>query len=115
MPEIPLRHDAVTIPCPSCARPFTPTGKRRYCTDACKAAAYRRRHHVDDPPFVVPPARPRKPVTVYECDTCGTRAVGEQRCDDCGTFMRRVGLGGDCPHCDEPVAVTDLLGKEVGH
>ncbi len=74
MPEIPSRHDPVTIPCPNCARPFTPTGKRRYCTDACKAAAYRRRHHVDDPPFVVPPARPRKPVTVYECDTCGSRA-----------------------------------------
>jgi hypothetical protein len=38
-PEIPLRHDAVTIPCPRCGQPFVPTGKRRYCTDACKAAA----------------------------------------------------------------------------
>ena len=115
MPEIPLRHDAVTIPCPSCGQPFTPTGKRRYCTDACKAAAYRRRHHAAIAPVVLPRARPRKPVTVYECDTCGTRALGEQRCDDCGTFMRRVGLGGHCPHCDEPVAITDLLDEEVSH
>jgi len=29
------------------------------------------------------------------------------------TFMRRVGPGGNCPHCDEPVAITDLLGEEV--
>jgi hypothetical protein len=112
-PDIPLRHDAVTIPCPRCGQPFVPTGKRRYCSHACKAAAYRRRHAAIATPIVLPPARPRKPVTVYECDTCGTQAVGHQRCDQCGTFMRRVGLGGHCPHCDEPVAVTDLLAEEV--
>jgi hypothetical protein len=114
-PDTPLRHDAVTIPCPRCATPFTPAGKRRYCSDACKAAAYRRRTHTAVAPVVLPPARPRKPITVYECDTCGTRALGEQRCDPCGTFMRRIGLGGHCPHCDEPVAITDLLDKEVNH
>jgi hypothetical protein len=114
-PEIPLRHDAVTIPCPRCGQPFVPTGKRRYCTDACKAAAYRRRHHAATAPIALPPARPRKPVTVYECDSCGTRALGEQRCEDCQTFMRRIGLGGHCPHCDEPVALTDLLVEEVNH
>ena len=114
MPEIPLRHDPVTIPCPHCGRPFVPTGKRRYCTDACKAAAYRRRHATVAPaPF--PRARPQTPVTVYECDTCGTRTVGQQRCDQCGTFMRRIGIGGYCPHCDEPVAITDLLDEEVNH
>jgi len=115
MPEIPLRHDAVTIPCPSCGRPFTPAGKRRYCTDACKAAAYRRRRQHVITPVVLPRARPPKPVTVYECDTCGTRAVGEQRCDDCGTFMRRIGTGGHCPHCDEPITITDLVDEEVAH
>lgn len=111
-PNTPLRHDPVTIPCPHCGQPFTPAGKRRYCSDACKAAAYRRRHHAAAP-VTLPPARPRKPITVYECDTCGTRALGEQRCDQCGTFMRRIGYGGHCPNCDEPVAVTDLLDKEV--
>lgn len=115
MPEIPLRHDPVTIPCPICARLITPTGKRRYCTDACKAAAYRRRHQATTTPVIVPPTRPRKPITVYECDACGTRALGEQHCDQCRTFMRRVGIGGHCPHCDEPVAITDLLDEEVSH
>ena len=112
-PAIPLRHDAVTIPCPRCGEPFVPTGKRRYCSGACKAAAYRRRRHAIQVPVTLSPAQPRKPVTVYECDTCGTRIIGEQRCDQCHTFMRRVGLGGNCPHCDEPVAITDLLGEEV--
>ena len=113
--DIPLRHDPVTIHCPRCGQPFVPAGKRRYCSDACKAAAYRRRHHAIAAPLTLPPARPRKPVTVYECDTCGTRALGEPRCHDCGTFMRRIGIGGHCPNCDEPVAITDLHNEEVGH
>jgi hypothetical protein len=27
--------------------------------------------------------------------------------------MRKVGLGGLCPHCEEPVTVFDLLNEEV--
>jgi hypothetical protein len=27
--------------------------------------------------------------------------------------MRKVGIGGSCPCCDEPVAVTELVGEEV--
>ncbi|MHB8325052.1 MAG: hypothetical protein ACYDHB_11650 [Candidatus Dormibacteria bacterium] len=60
-----------------------------------------------------PPIRLRRPLTVYECGSCGERAVGEQSCEDCGTFRSRVGLGGLSPNCDEPVAVSDLLPKEV--
>ena len=112
-PPSPSRHDAVTIPCPICATPFAPAGKRLYCSGACNAAAYRRRKRAAEPPVAIPKDRPRKPVTVYECDACGTRSVGEQRCAECGTFMRRVGLGGPCPHCDEPVALTDLLNEEA--
>jgi endogenous inhibitor of DNA gyrase (YacG/DUF329 family) len=112
-PRTPLRHDAVTVPCPVCGTPFAAAGKRLYCSGACNAAAYRRRKRYADPPVVILPAQPRKPITVYECDACGTRALGQQRCEECGAFMRRVGLGGACPQCDEPVAVTDLLGEEV--
>ena len=65
------------------------------------------------PLLVIPPAAPRMPLTVYECDGCGARAVGQQRCTDCAGFMRRVGIGGTCPHCDEPVAVNELMGQEV--
>ena len=113
-PETPWRHAPVTIPCPICGTDFVAAGKRLYCSGACSAAAYRRRKRAATGPIAIPRARTSKPVTVYECDACGARAVGEQRCDSCGIFMRRVGLGGACPHCDEAVAVTDLLAEEVG-
>lgn len=111
-PGFPSCHDAVTITCPVCQHPFTPTGRRKFCSDACRAAAYRRRRDATRAVLTVPPAQPRRPITVYECDSCGARAVGEQRCPDCATFMRKIGLGGECPNCAEPVAVTELLAQE---
>ena len=51
--------------------------------------------------------------TVYECPTCDTRSVGNQRCAECNTFMRRLGLGGSCPECDAVVLLKDLLGEET--
>ncbi|MHB8342222.1 MAG: hypothetical protein ACYDB7_13805 [Mycobacteriales bacterium] len=112
-PVTPRCHDGVTTSCPLCQRRFTPVGRQKFCSDACRAAAYRRRRDAGRTVVAVPKAQPRRPVTVYECDGCGARAVGEQHCTDCGTFMRRVGLGGACPCCDEPVAVSELLGQEV--
>jgi len=97
--DSPSCHDAVTMTCPVCQRPFTPVGRQKYCTEACRAAAYRRRRDAGNTTVVVPKAQPRRPVTVYECDGCGARAVGEQRCEECRTFMRRIGIGGLCPHC----------------
>jgi hypothetical protein len=111
--ETPLCDDYVTITCPVCQQPFARQGKRQWCSPACKTAAWRRRRQAAAPVASLPPARPRKPITVYECDVCGARAVGHQRCEECGTFMRKLGLGGACPHCDEPVAVTELLDQEV--
>jgi len=107
---IPSSNDPVTIPCPVCAAPFEPIGKRRYCRDACRVAAHRRRHRVPDSSVVLPPAGPpRRSRTIYECASCDGRALGQQRCDDCGTFMRSLGLGGLCPCCDEPVTIDELL------
>ena len=111
--HVPSRHDGVTMGCPVCGRPFTPAGRRRYCSDACRAAAYRRRHALARP-VVVPAGTRRAPMTVYACDGCGARAVGEQRCAECSTFMGRVGIGGACPCCDEPITVAELTGLEVG-
>jgi transcription initiation factor IIE alpha subunit len=45
---------------------------------------------------------------IYECPECETRYVNERRCPDCQLFTRRIGPGGSCPHCDEPVAQADL-------
>ncbi|MGH8921271.1 MAG: hypothetical protein ACRD0H_23545 [Actinomycetes bacterium] len=111
--ETPSCHDSVTMACPVCQSFFTPVGRQRYCGDACRAAAYRRRRDAGRPAVVVPKDRPRKPITVYECDGCGERAVGDQRCEACRTFMRRAGLGGTCPSCDEPISIEDLLGPNV--
>jgi DNA polymerase II large subunit len=46
---------------------------------------------------------------VYECPTCETRALAEQRCAECNTFTRRIGLGGNCQECDAVILLTDLL------
>ena len=106
MPETPLRNDGLTIECAACGRSFPLRGRRRFCSDACRQTAWRRRHP-PAPDLVVPPRSPRA-TTVYECSACETRYLGEQRCPECQLFCRRVGPGGACPHCDEPVAITDL-------
>ena len=105
-PPRPARNDRVTLPCPICQQPFVPRGRQRVCSPACRQAVWRRRHPAASAPI---PDRAGRAVTVYECPACEARYLGQQRCPDCGVFCRRVGPGGLCPHCDEPVAVTDLL------
>lgn len=113
-PETPSCHDTVTMNCPICQRTYTPTGRQKFCSDACRAAAYRRRRDARPAASViVPKSKPRRPITVYECDTCGQRALGVQRCDDCQTWMRKIGIGGSCPNCDSPVAVAEIVSQEV--
>ena len=112
-PASPSCHDAVTMTCPLCQHPFRPVGRQKFCSDACRSAAYRRRRDTNRAATTVPNAQPRRPITVYECDSCGNRALGEQRCPDCSTFMRKIGLGGECPSCGEAIAVTELLAQEV--
>jgi hypothetical protein len=92
--------------CPICATPFRPVGRQRVCSHACRQALWRRRHPTPLPPL---PGHTARPATVYACPECEARFLGQQRCDDCGVFCRRVGPGGPCPHCDEPVALADLL------
>ena len=104
----------VTMACGACGEPITPSGRGRYCTDACRAAAYRRRRAAARPVVAVPAAASRVPMTVYACDRCGARALGEQRCPECSLFMCRVGIGGACPACDEAITVAELTGLEVG-
>ena len=103
------RNDSAAA-CPACGQPFTPAGRRRWCSDACRQAAWRRRHPAPGPAgggTAAPPAAAGN-ATIYQCPECDQRYLGQQRCDDCGTFCRRLGPGGACPHCDEPVAIKDL-------
>jgi hypothetical protein len=108
MPEPPSRDDnETTTTCPVCASTFTPVRRQQYCTNACRQIAYRRRHHALQPVETLTPAR-RRDSTVYACDECEQRYLGQQWCPDCNRPCRRIGTGGNCPHCDEPVALTDL-------
>jgi len=108
----PFRDDDATMTCPACQGRFAPSGRRRHCSDACRAAAWRRRRS-GPAAAAVPAGRSRRAVSVYECPSCDARFVAEQRCGDCGVFARRAGLGGACPHCDEPVTVAELVGDGV--
>ncbi|MEX6430500.1 hypothetical protein [Ferrimicrobium acidiphilum] len=104
----------VTIACPVCGSSFGPSGRRTYCSDACRASAYRRRRSSGTLPMLrVPRSQPRREITVYECDTCGERSLGEQRCPQCHTFMRRVGIGGHCPSCEESITISELIGTDL--
>jgi len=53
-------------------------------------------------------SQPAALTVVYECGECGQRLL-ERRCPDCNLFARRLGPGGCCPHCDEPVTLDDLV------
>ena len=107
----PSRNDGVTILCPVCQRRrFVPSGRKKVCSPACRQIAYRRRRAaiaLQQP--VLPPHRPRRDGTVYQCPSCEARYLGNQRCSECGVFCRRVGAGGLCPECGEPVTVADLF------
>ena len=103
-----VRNDTETTTmtvCAHCGAGFTPVGRRRWCSDTCRQAAWRRRRAA--------PRRPTQPAkidTVYECPRCQTRYLGEQRCDDCNTLVPAPGPGLALPpHCDDLVAVTDLV------
>ena len=104
------RNDTAAT-CPACGQPFTPAGRRRWCSDACRQAAWRQRHPA--PPAraakLPPPLGPVRDHTIYQCGDCGQRYLGQQWCHDCTRPCQRVGPGGTCPHCDEPVAISELI------
>jgi hypothetical protein len=105
----PSRDDQGTTRCPVCQLSFTQAGRQAYCSPRCRKTAFRRRHQDPAAAITIPPARARSRNTIYECPACGERRAGQQRCDDCGTFGRKIGTGGPCPHCSEPVTISDLL------
>jgi hypothetical protein len=100
--------------CPACGQP-PPSSRARFCSAACKQRAYRLRQ-VDetssDLAFLAAELKRRSTLvahTVYECATCGSRYLGDQRCGECNRFCRALGPGGACSDCDAPVLITDLL------
>ena len=107
--KTPVSDVSVTAPgCPSCGRPL-PTGRsRRFCSPACRQAAYRRRHQRDEPPVQLPPQRSRLHGTVYQCPECETRYLAEQWCHDCSRPCQRLSPGGTCPSCEETITIQEI-------
>ena len=95
--------------CPVCWTVFHPVGRQRFCCGNCRKTAWARTRAVPRPTVPIPPAGQRRDTTVYACGTCDARFYGEQWCHDCNQPCTRVGLGGLCPNCEAPVALTDLL------
>jgi hypothetical protein len=90
--------------------------RARYCSDACKQRAYRLRQipaPATDGALAAELKRLGELVahTLYECSTCSERYLGERRCPECNRFCRALGLGGRCPHCDEPVLLAELVDR----
>jgi hypothetical protein len=110
----PSRNDGVTMQCPVCERRFAPTGRQRVCSAACRQALFGRRRAAVAVPAAVPPHRSRREATIYACPVCEARYLGDQRCSECGVFCRRVGAGGPCPACGEPVAIAELVDGRAG-
>ena len=104
MAESPLRNDGITIDSPVCGQSFRPVGRRRYCSDACRQAAWRQRYRAT--------AHGRR--QSMSARLARRAYLGEQPCPDCQVFCRRVEPGGPCPPCDAPVALVDLLDAGSG-
>jgi len=51
--------------------------------------------------------------TLFECPSCEEQTLGHRRCGECQRFCRALGLAALCPHCDEPLLLTELFGLEV--
>lgn len=100
--------------CVICGQPV-PRRQARYCSRACQQRAYRLRH---DPATTFDETAARRDLrrrraltaqTIYECPACEERYLGERRCPDCNRFCRALGLGGQCPTCDDLLLLGDLL------
>lgn len=101
--------------CPVCWTPFQRVRRQRFCSANCRKTAWARTHQPAPPVEPIPPAGRRREHTVYTCTECEQRYLGQQWCDDCNRPCVRVGLGGLCISCQEPVALTDLLDTPPPH
>jgi len=92
--------------CLRCGVAFDRLGRQRFCSTVCRQSAWRHRRAAPIEPIVA------KADVVYECTDCDVRYLGDQRCELCNRWCRRVGPGGNCPACEAPVAINDILTPE---
>lgn len=107
--QTPSSDVSVTAPnCPTCGGPLPAGRSRRFCSPACRQAAYRRRHQPVVQQIPLPRSRSRLEGTIYQCPECESRYLAEQWCPDCARPCHRVGAGGLCPHCEEMITLAEL-------
>jgi hypothetical protein len=100
--------------CLVCGKPLTDS-RAKFCSPAHKQLAYRLRRRESSAPNEADLRRQLQRQrrltahTIYECPSCSERFVGERRCPSCRLFCRSLGLGGSCPECDQPIALSDLF------
>jgi hypothetical protein len=105
---------SVTAPgCAACGQPLPAGRSRRFCSAACRQAAYRRRHQSAAAETPLQRRRSRLQGTVYQCPDCETRYLAEQWCPDCSRPCQRLGTGGICPCCEEMITVEELTEDTV--
>ena len=104
---IPVRDGSATARCGYCEAPLQGRSDKQFCSSAHRQLAWRRTTSAPLAPALVP-----KSDVVYVCPSCDTRYLGEQRCPECNTWCRRIGPGGICPCCDEPISIVELLAPE---
>ena len=102
---------AATGHCPVCGQPFTSTPRqrprRRYCSERCRKAAWRRRHpgrRRPRPDAVAPTVARPDAVPRPDDDFDALDVV-----DVVDTVAARAEPAARCPHCARPVAVITLL------
>ncbi len=101
-----VRNVSVTRSCGICDGPLPPGRTRKWCSEACRQTAWCIRSAAPRP------VQPAKSDTIYECPECEVRYLGIQRCENSNLWCRHLGPGGQCPHCEELVALSDLLQPE---
>ena len=108
MPTPPGDVSVTALACPVCGQPLPAGRSRRFCSPACRQAAYRRRHQTAALVAPPPPRRSRLEGTLYLCPDCEARYLAEHWCPDCSRPCRRIGAGGPCPCCLEMITVEEL-------
>ena len=84
--QTPSGDVSVTAPgCAACGAPLPADRSRRFCSPACRQAAFRRRHQSAAAETPLQPRRSRLQGTVYQCPDCETRYLAEQCCPNCST------------------------------
>ena len=100
--------------------------RAKYCSSSCRKLDRQRRKQLTpstsrapEPSLAAPrlvSPDPNAPIplewqAVNECHECQRRFLGP-RCPACLLPGNRLGLGGPCPHCQQPLLLTDLASND---